>query len=165
MPLDAVKWTGGFWQDRMRRLRDIYLPGVLDGSFMTVENGATFRNLLRAAGQEEGGALGCTWSDGDCYLVLDTASRLYAYRPDDYLKSKLDYWIPIIARVQRADGLVDTRTVLKRFDAKDGRVWEQSEKQQRQAVFQGLLAYNTGHLHTAARTYQRATGILRIAPH
>ena len=158
MPLDAVKWTGGFWQDRMRRLRDIYLPGVWDGSFMSVENGASFRNLLRAAGQEEGGALGRIWSDGDCYLVMDTASRLYAYRPDDYLKSKLDYWIPIIARVQRADGLVDTWTVLKRFDAKDGRVWEQSEKQQRQAGFQGLLAYNTGHLHTAARTYQRATG-------
>ena len=157
MPLDAVKWTGGFWQDRMRRLRDIYLPGVLDGSFMSVENGATFRNLLRAAGLEEGGALACTWSDGDCYMVLDTVSRLYAYRQDEYLKGRLDYWIPIIARVQQADGLVDTRTVLKRFDAKDGKVWGQSEKQ-RQAVFQGLIAYNTGHLYTAARTYQRATG-------
>ncbi len=158
MPLDAVTWTGGFWQDRMRRLRDIYLPGVLDGSFMSVENGATFRNLLRAAGLEEGGALACTWSDGDCYMVLDTVSRLYAYHPDEYLKGRLDYWIPIIARVQQADGLVDTRTVLKRFDAKDGIVWEQSAKKQRQAVFQGLIAYNTGHLYTAARTYQRATG-------
>ena len=76
LPLDAVKWTGGFWQDRMQRLRDIHLPGVLDGSFMSVENGSTFLNLLRAAKLEEGGAQGSTWSDGDCYLVLDTVARL-----------------------------------------------------------------------------------------
>ena len=78
LPLDAVKWTGGFWQDRMQRLRDIHLPGVLDGSFMSVENGSTFLNLLRAAKLEEGGAQGSTWSDGDCYLVLDTVARLQA---------------------------------------------------------------------------------------
>ncbi len=53
-PLDAVKWTGGFWKDRLQCLRDIYLPGVLDGSFMTVENGATFHNFLKAAGMEQG---------------------------------------------------------------------------------------------------------------
>jgi hypothetical protein len=66
LPLDAVKWTGGFWQDRMQRLRDIHLPGVLDGSFLSVENGSTFLNLLRAARLEAGGAQGSTWSDGDC---------------------------------------------------------------------------------------------------
>ncbi len=119
-------------------------PGVLDGSFMTVENGATFRNLLRAAGLEEGGALARIWSDGDCYLVLDTVSRLYAYRPDDYLKGKLDYWIPIIARVQREDGLVDTWTVLKRFDAKDGKLWERSEKAAATGRLSGIACLQHG---------------------
>jgi uncharacterized protein len=158
-PLDAVQWTGGFWQDRMRRLRDIYLPGVLDGSFTTVENGATFRNLLRAAQMEQGGALGHTWSDGDCYLVLDTAARLYAYRPDDYLERKLDYWVPIIGRIQRSDGLVDTWTVLKSFDSKDGKEWERINKPKLSGKpFQGLLVYNLGSLHAAATTHQRATG-------
>jgi DUF1680 family protein/ankyrin repeat protein len=157
-PLNAVKWTGGFWQDRMRRLRDIYLPGVLDGSFMTVENGATFRNLLRAADLEQGGALGRTWSDGDCYLVLDTAARLYAYCPDDYLKTRLDYWIPIIGRIQRSDGLVDSWTVLKGFDSKDGKQWERFGARRRQSGFQGLFPYNMGSLHVAATTHQQATG-------
>jgi uncharacterized protein len=112
LPLDAVKWTGGFWQDRMQRLRDIYLPGVLDGSFMSVENGSTFLNLFRAAKLEKGGAQGSSWSDGDCYLVLETVARLSACQPDAYLKATLDKWVPIIARIQLEDGLVDSWTVL-----------------------------------------------------
>jgi uncharacterized protein len=116
LPIGAVKWTDGFWEDRMRRLRDIYLPGTLEGSYLDLANGSSLRNFLRAAGLEQGGALGRNWSDGDCYLLLDVAARLYAQRPDDNLKRKLDYWIPIIARVQRDDGLVDTWTVLKDFD-------------------------------------------------
>lgn len=123
LPLDAVKWTGGFWQDRMQRLRDIHLPGVLDGSFMSPENGSTFLNLLRAAKLEKGGAQGSTWSDGDCCLVLDTVARLQAHRPDGYLKSQLDRWISIIARIQLDDGLVDSWTVLGEFDATHGKPW------------------------------------------
>ena len=71
LPLDAVKWTGGFWQDRMQRLRDIHLPGVLDGSFMSVENGSTFLNLLRAAKLEKGAlraALGATATATSCWI-------------------------------------------------------------------------------------------------
>ena len=71
LPLDAVKWTGGFWQDRLQRLRDIHLPGVLDGSFMSVENGSTFLNLLRAAKLKEGGAraaLGATATATSCWI-------------------------------------------------------------------------------------------------
>jgi DUF1680 family protein len=123
LPLDAVKWIGGFWQDRMQRLRDMHLPGVLDGSFMSVENGSTFLNLLRAAKLEKGGAQGSTWSDGDCYLVLDTVARLQAYQPDAYLKSTLDRWIPIVAQIQLEDGLVDSWTVLGEFDAMHGKPW------------------------------------------
>lgn len=158
LPLDAVKWTGGFWQDRMQRLRDIHLPGVLDGSFMSVENGSTFLNLLRAARLEEGGAQGSTWSDGDCYLVLDTVARLQAYQPDGYLKSKLDQWIPIIARVQLADGLVDSWTVLGEFDATHGKPWRWQMNKMRGEGFHGALHYNTGSLYAFASTLQRATG-------
>ena len=162
LPLDVVKWTGGFWQDRMQRLREIYLPGVLDGSFMTVENGSTFRNLLRAARLEKGGALGRSWGDGDCYLVLDTASRLYAYRPDDYLKAKLDYWIPIIARIQREDGRVDTWTALKGFDSDQGKPWRRLAGKSVKEPFQGALHYNMGSLHVVATTHQRVTGDTRL---
>jgi hypothetical protein len=65
-PLDAVKWTSGYWHDYIERLRDIYLPGIIDGSFLDPVNASSFRNLLRAAGMEKGGALGRPWSDGGC---------------------------------------------------------------------------------------------------
>jgi DUF1680 family protein len=158
LPLDAVKWTGGFWQDRMQRLRDIHLPGVLDGSFMSVENGSTFLNLLRAAKLEAGGAQGSTWSDGDCYLVLDTVARLQAHQPDAYLQSALDRWIPIIARIQLEDGLVDSWTVLGEFDAAHGKPWRWQIKKSAGDGFHGALHYNTGSLYAFASTLQRATG-------
>ena len=162
LPLDAVKWTGGFWQDRMRRLRTIYLPGVLDGSFMTLENGSTFRNLLRAAGKEKGGALGRSWGDGDCYLVLDVAARLYAYESDDYLRERLNYWIPIIASLQREDGRLDTWTTLKGFDPDGGEPWRLLGGKEVKSSFQGALHYNMGSLHVAATSWQRATGDTRL---
>ncbi len=155
-PLGAVKWTGGFWQERMQRLRDVYLPGVLDGSFMSVENGSTFLNLLRAAKLETGGAQGSTWSDGDCYLVLDTVARLQAHRPDAYLKGKIDTWIPILAKIQREDGLVDSWTVLGQFDATHGKPWRWQIKKGEE--FRGALHYNTGSLYAFASTLHRATG-------
>jgi DUF1680 family protein len=158
MPIDAVKWTGGFWQDRMQRLRNIHLPGVLDGSFMSVENGSTFLNLLRAAKLEKGGAQGSTWSDGDCYLVLDTVARLQAYQPDAYLKAALDRWLAIIARIQLEDGLVDSWTVLGEFDATHGKPWRWQIKKGGGDGFHGALHYNTGSLYAFASTLQRATG-------
>lgn len=167
IPLDAVKWTGGFWQDRLRRLRDIYLPGTIDGIFMDPANGSTLRNFLRAAGLEKGGALGRSWSDGDCLLLLDVASRLQAYAPDAYLKKKLDTWIPIIAKIQREDGLVDTWTRLKDFDAAAAKTWARFEHQnENRGHLTGGYQYILGHLYKAAVTHQRATGessLLNIA--
>jgi DUF1680 family protein len=148
-PLDAVKWTGGIWQDRMQRLRDIYLPGVIDGSYLHVDNGSSLRNFLRAAGLEAGGVFGSwpvTWSDGDCFFLFDAVSRLYAYKPDAYLKGKLDFWIPLFGSIQSADGLLDTWTVLNKTG---------SGKQ-----------YNLAHLYKTAVTHYRATSdssLLKIA--
>lgn len=140
--LDAVKWTGGFWHDRMEHLRNIYFPGIIDGSFISVRNGSTLRNFQRAAGLEEGGWLGKSWGDGDCYFVLDVASRLYAYKPDDYLKSKLDYWIPLIAKIQDKDGTVDTKASIEKRDL---------------GSFAGNQ-YNVAHMYKAATSNYRATG-------
>ena len=162
VPLDAVKWTGGFWQDRLNRLRNIYLPGVLDGSFMSLENGSTFLNLLRAAGKEKGGALGRSWGDGDCYLVLDSVARLYACQPDDDLKARLEYWLPIITRIQREDGRVDSWTALGRFDETHGKPWQRLAGKELSGGFQGALHYNMGSLHAAATSWQRATGDTRL---
>jgi hypothetical protein len=159
--LDAVKWTEGFWQDRMQRLRDNYIPGVIDGSFMTTENGSTFRNFLRAAGKEPGQAVAREWSDGDCYYVLDAVARSYAYHPDEYLKSKLDYWIPIIGSIQQEDGVVDTWMTLGDFEPVEGDPWRKKlsrESKERRPKFSGWINYNTAHMYFAAASHKKATG-------
>lgn len=155
-PLDAVKWTGGFWKERMERLRNVYLPGVLEGSFMSLENGSTFLNLLRAAKLEKGGAQGSSWSDGDCYLVLDTVARLQSHHPDAYLQAQIDRWISILSRMQREDGQVDSWAALGEFDGTHGKPWRWQIK--RGQEFHGALHYNTGSLYAFAATLQRASG-------
>ena len=90
--------------------------------------------------------------------MLDTVARLQAYQPDAYLKSKLDRWIPIIARIQLEDGLVDSWTVLGEFDATHGKPWRWQIKKGDGDGFHGALHYNTGSLYAFASTLQRATG-------
>ena len=85
-------------------------------------------------------------------------ARLQAYQPDAYLKSKLDEWIPIIARIQLEDGLVDSWTVLGEFDATHGKPWRWQIKKGDGDGFHGALHYNTGSLYAFASTLQRATG-------
>ena len=150
-PLDAVKWTGGFWQDRMRRLGDIYLPETMDGMFQSPTNGASFRNFSRSLKMEEGGVIGRFWGDGDCYCILDAAARMVAYRQDEYCKKKLNYWIPLIAKSQNEIGLIDTWGKL--IQTGEGGMEEGGKKQTH-----GCLHYNHGFLHAAALSHYRATG-------
>lgn len=157
-PLDAVKWTGGFWNGYMQKLRDVYLPGTLDGSFLDLGNGSSLRNFHRAAGMEEGGALGRRWSDGDCYYLMDVASRMYAYKPDEYLKSKLDYWIPVFAQIQHNDGVLDTWTDLKEFEKGSEETWAKYERRFNTPPLHGYLNYNIHHLYASAFTNYRIDG-------
>ena len=150
-PLDAVKWTGGFWQDRMRRLGDIYLPETMDTMFQDPANGASFRNFPRSLRLEAGGVIGRIWGDGDCYCVLDAAARMVAYRQDEYCKTKLSYWIPLIAKCQNEMGLIDTWGKLAQTG--EGGMEEGGTKHTH-----GCLHYNHGFLHAAALSHYRATG-------
>lgn len=150
-PLDAVKWTGGFWQDRMKRLGDIYLPETMDGMFQNPTNGASFRNFPRSLKLEEGGVIGRVWGDGDCYCILDAAARMVAYRQDEYCKAKLSYWIPQIAKCRNEIGLIDTWGKLIQTGA--GGMEDGGKKQTH-----GCLHYNHGFLYAAALSHYQATG-------
>lgn len=165
-PLDAVKWTGGFWMDYTRRLNDIYLPGTIDGSFLEVVNGATFRNFFRAAGMEKGGAVGRGFSDGDCFFLLDAAARVYAGTGDEYLKSRLNYWITIFEKIQRDDGRLDTWLELKDFDEFYVNLWDKmgpKRKNPRGHLHESEhYQYNLAHLYKSAYSYYRATGSTRL---
>jgi uncharacterized protein len=158
-PLDAVKWTDGFWHEYMLRLRDIYLPGTIDGSYMSLWNGASFRNFLRAAGMEEGGAVGRIWADGDCYLILDAVTRAYAYQPDDYLKNRLDFYVDLIPKIQDDKGRIDTWNTLKDFDARTAKAWQIFEgNREKRGKISGWDGYNLAHLHLFATTYHQVFG-------
>jgi DUF1680 family protein len=150
-PLDAVKWTGGFWQDRIRRLGEIYLPETIDTMYQDPANGASFRNFPRSLKLEAGGVIGRIWGDGDCYCILDAAARMVAYRQDEYCKAKLNHWIPLIAKCKNEIELIDTWEKLAQTG---GGGMEEGGKQ----YSYGCLHYNHGFLHAAALSHYRATG-------
>ncbi|MCI0491909.1 MAG: glycoside hydrolase family 127 protein [Planctomycetes bacterium] len=142
--LGAVRWTGGLWKERCDHLRDKLIPGTIDDVCLQDDNGANFRNFLRAAGADKTPAKKVVcWSDGDCYYILEAISRAYAVTKDPALDEKLDYWIGIVAKVQQADGYVGSRESLGAVEK-----W---------APF-SCADYNMGHLLQAAIAHKRATG-------
>jgi DUF1680 family protein len=138
-PLDATHWTGGFWSDKMDKLTNVYIPGIIDTMFLNPVSGSSFRNFLRVTGSETGGVIGREWGDGDCYFVLDAAARMYAYNKSSYLIGKLNYWIPIIENCRRPDGMVDTYNSL--------------------TGLKSSLHYNIGHMYAASNSIKNGAGI------
>lgn len=143
--LDAVRWTGGFWQERFNHLHRVLIPGTLDGVCLEEGNGANLRNFLRAAGLDSTPAAKASrWGDGDCFYLLEAVSRVYAVTKDPALDAMLDRWIGVIAHIQQTDGYVGSRESLG-----VGPKWSPDI---------ASADYNHGHLLAAAIAHRQATG-------
>jgi DUF1680 family protein len=146
--MDAVQWTKGFWAERFRVCRDSMVPNM-----WSVYNDANlshaFKNFEIAAGLDTGSHKGPSFHDGDFYKTLEAVASMYATTKDKRLDEQMDKAIAVIAKAQRSDGYIYTKSAIDH--QKTG------EKKQ----FEDRLsfeAYNIGHLMTAACVHYRATG-------
>src|SRR4051812_2522808 len=67
-----VRWSTGFWADRVRLCCDVMVPAmrkVMEGT----ERSQFLQNLKIAAGVAEGRHRGPRWNDGDFYKWLEAA--------------------------------------------------------------------------------------------
>ena len=153
--MDAVKWTNGFWAEKMKVLKDSMVPTIWN--VYTSDISHAYKNFQIAAGLDTGKHSGPTFHDGDFYKVVESVAGLYAVTKDKKLDLMMDSVIATLAKAQRADGYVYTvELIAERNTGKKKRVDE------------GLSfeAYNFGHLMTAASVHYRATGkknLLNIA--
>lgn len=156
LDMGSVKWTDGFWQERMETCKQTMVPQLWE-----IYHDATlchsYKNFEIAAGLDTGTFVGPSFHDGDFYKVLESVAALYAYTKDPNLNKMMDSAIHVIGLAQRSDGYLYTKSII------DQKHTGKSELFDDKLSFE---AYNLGHLMTAACVHYRATGkknLLNIA--
>ncbi len=151
VPLDAVRWTKGFWAERYDQSRDVTLRKLWDLA-ADPEAGHVLDNMRIAGGLKEGEFAGTDWQDAWLYKWIESAAAYYAINRDPWIAERMDEAIELIAAAQEDDGYIATQITTRnkpRFT--DPREHE---------------VYSMGHLLTAACVHHRVTGkdsLLKVA--
>lgn len=149
IPLDNVRWTGGFWGEQFARCYQVMIPNM----WRLLEDPAishAYTNFRIAAGYEEGDHAGPQWNDGDFYKWLEGVAAAYAVTRDPELDALMDKLIALIGEVQRPDGYIHTPVIIRQRQRVAGA--------QRFCERLDFETYNMGHLMTTACVHYRATG-------
>jgi DUF1680 family protein len=146
--LGEVHWTKGFWAERFAVCRDSMVPHLWR-TYMDANTSHAFKNFEIAAGLDTGSHKGPSFHDGDFYKTLEAMAALYASTRDAQLDAAMDKAIAVIAKSQRSDGYIYTKSVIEQ--KKTGATKQFDDKL-------SFEAYNIGHLMTAACVHYRATG-------
>jgi DUF1680 family protein len=141
--LTDVKWTGGFWHDRVKLVHDVTIPNLYE--VMDQEDvGKSVHNLNIAAGLKQGEYKGNNWQDAWLYKWIEMAVVAYAVTGDKKLDEQMDELIALIGKAQEPDGYIATQNTVRkrpRFQRPGHHEW-----------------YTMGHLLTAAVLHHRLTG-------
>ena len=146
--IGEARWTSGFWFDKFELCRIQMIPSMerlMEGTNYS----QFFRNFEIAAGLVEGKSRGANFNDGDFYKWIEGASATLAITNDAALDAELDRIIGVIGQAQRADGYLNTPTLIKmRGDTNAAPFSDRSN----------FELYNFGHLFTTAGVHHRVTG-------
>jgi hypothetical protein len=147
--LDEVHWTQGFWADRFALCRGQMVPAMWQ--LMAGTNYSQFyQNFRIAAGLETGRHRGAPFNDGDFYKWLEGASAVLAVTHDPGLDKTIEEIIGVIGQAQRADGYIQTATLIREHNGDTNAVPFRDPND--------FEMYNLGHLMTAACVNYQATG-------
>ncbi len=153
VPFTDVKFTDGFWADRLAVVRD----ATLRANFHQCEITGRLDNLAIAAGKKEGVYQGYFFNDSDVYKAIEGGAYVLATMPAGpdrtALDQRLDGLIATIAAAQQPDGYInsyfqtkDANPAIKDPDTKWSNTPDKHEM------------YCIGHLIEAGVAHYRATG-------
>ncbi|MEL0456043.1 glycoside hydrolase family 127 protein [Flavobacteriaceae bacterium SZ-1-7] len=149
LDLQDVIWTGGFWKEQF----DVESQNTLPYMWELYHNDSVshaYANFKIAAGLEKGKHAGPSFHDGDFYKIMEGMASTYAVTKDSELDKQMDEAIDMFAKVQRADGYINTPVLI---EERWGTLGPDELKKQL-----GFEKYNMGHLMTSACVHYRATG-------
>ena len=144
-----VRWTEGFWAQRLATCRDRTVPSmweIMKGS----QYKPYYEHFRIAAGRSEGSYRGARFNDGDFYKWMEAVCALQAVEPDPEWDRRLDEIIAIIDQAQRSDGYLHTPVLV---GARNGDAGARPF-----ADRFNFEMYNMGHLMTAASLHREVTG-------
>lgn len=142
-----VQWTKGFWAERFAICRDSMVPHLWQ-TYTNKKISHSFNNFEIAAGLDTGKFKGPSFHDGDFYKTFESVAALYASTKDTALLLLMDKAITVIAKAQRADGYVYTKSIIEQQQSYSLKMFDDKLS---------FEAYNFGHLMTAACIHYRAT--------
>ncbi|HEY4324871.1 MAG TPA: glycoside hydrolase family 127 protein [Mucilaginibacter sp.] len=144
-----VVWTNGFWADRFKVCRETMILNLWK-IYSDPKMGHAIQNFEVAAGLDTGSHVGPPFQDGDFYKLFEAAASVYTVNHNPDLDKLMDRTIALFAKSQRADGYINTQTLIdERNHPKDAKAFEDR---------MNFETYNFGHLMTAACVHYRATG-------
>ncbi|WP_462251853.1 aceric acid hydrolase [Ferruginibacter sp.] len=154
--ISDVQWTKGFWAERFAVCKDSMVPHLW-ATYTSKDMCYAFQNFRVAAGLDSGRFRGPSFHDGDFYKTLEAVAALYASTKDKKLDAMMDDAIAVIAKAQKEDGYIYTKSIIEQKKNGKGEMFDDKLS---------FEAYNFGHLMTAACVHHRATGktnLLNIA--
>ena len=143
VPFDAVRWTHGFWAERIEQAADVTVRCLWE-LLADPDAGHVLDNFRIAAGSQAGEHQGTWWQDAWLYKWIEAAACLYRLSGDAWLDERMDAGIELIDAAQEPDGYIGTQT--------------QASEHGRFSNIRLHEVYNMGHLLTAAVTHRRMTG-------
>ncbi|HEY9003113.1 MAG TPA: beta-L-arabinofuranosidase domain-containing protein [Mucilaginibacter sp.] len=122
--MSDVTWTNGFWADRFKVCRETMIPNLWK-IYSDPKMGHAIQNFEIAAGLDTGSHGGAPFQDGDFYKLFEAAAAIYASTHDSKIDKLMDQTIALIAKAQRADGYINTQTLIdERNRPKEGKAFE-----------------------------------------
>jgi DUF1680 family protein len=146
--ISDVHFTNGFLAERFEVCKNTMLPELWK-TYTSDSFCFSYKNFKVAAGLDTGRFRGPSFHDGDFYKTLEAVTAVYASTKDKKLEAWLDEAIAVIAKAQKQDGYIYTKSIIEQKKSGKAKMFDD------QLSFE---AYNFGHLMTAACLHYRATG-------
>ena len=143
VPIDSVRWTGGFWRERHRQNCDVTLRRLWE-LLADPDAGHVLENFRIAAGLAAGEFAGTNWQDEWLYKWLEAAACTWRVTCDPWIEARMDEAIGLIGKAQESDGYVSTQITVP------GKPRFQEPREHE--------VHCMGHLLTAGVIHRRVTG-------
>ena len=141
---EDVRLTDNFWAPWLKRVREVYLPHLLETSQPLIGDFEYLAGMHEVEGKYTPSTDQHCWSDMFVHNTLEAMAAGLALAPDAELEAELDRRIDVVAKAQESDGYLQSCHQVRATPH-----WSDMDNHE---------LFVAGHLMEAAATYHRLSG-------